>query len=110
MLYDPEVLERRVRETVTDTYFSAVAVVHGVELGRPVGDVLAYYHAVLAPNPSYAALLHNTPSAPEIRVSTHAPTRATAAPRDGAWRATPRQAQAVILQSAESPPSNHLLC
>ncbi|EGB12916.1 hypothetical protein AURANDRAFT_60925 [Aureococcus anophagefferens] len=58
------VLERRVRET--DTYFSAVAVVHGVELGRPVGDVLAYY-AILAPNPSYAALLHNTPSAPETR-------------------------------------------
>ena len=86
MLYDPEVLERRVREA--DTYFSekfsAVAVVHGVELGRPVGDVLAYYHAIFAPNPSYVTLLHNTPSAPGTRVSTHAPTRATAAPRDGA--------------------------
>ena len=59
---DREVLERRVRETDKD--FSAVA----AELGRPVGDVLAYYYAVLAPDPSYAALLHSAPAAPETPV------------------------------------------
>ena len=36
--------------------------------GGPVGAVPAYSYPVLAPAPSYAALLHTAPSAPETPV------------------------------------------